>query len=75
MVGAMPDNDSGDFLSHDMKPVEDVLSLRVEVRRDLTDGVSAIGEERDLLVGLHALGGQQLDEAAPVPWTLNDLCR
>jgi hypothetical protein len=41
----------------DVEPVEQVLDLRVEVTGQVTF-LTAVGEERDLLVGRHALGGE-----------------
>ena len=48
-----------------MEPVEVVLSLRVEVQGQVTDVFASIGEEGDGLVGRHALGGEDLEQAPP----------
>ncbi len=40
-----------------------MLGLRVEVQRQVTDVLATIGEKRDLLIGLHALGGEDLEQA------------
>jgi hypothetical protein len=38
----------------DVEPVDEVLGLRVEVERELSHVGSAVRQERDLLVHLHA---------------------
>src|SRR5712691_7926306 len=60
----MPDNYLGDFLSHHMKPIEQMLGLRIEVELEVAYGITAIGQKRDLLVQLVALGLEHLEEAA-----------
>ena len=47
----------------DVEPVQQVFGLWVEVEREVAHVVGAVGAEGDLLVGLHALGGEQLEEA------------
>jgi len=37
--------------------------MGVEVERQVPDVLTSIGKERDLLVGLHALAAQHLDQA------------
>jgi hypothetical protein len=39
-----------------MKPVQQVLSLGIQIQLHVANVLAAIGEEIDLLVGLHALG-------------------
>ena len=46
-----------------MEPVEQVLGVGVEVQRQVADVVAAVGEEGDGLVGLHALGDEQVEQA------------
>ena len=46
----------------DVEPVQQVFGLRVQVEREVAHVVGAVGEEGDLLVGLHALGGEQLEQ-------------
>jgi hypothetical protein len=41
-----------------------VTNMRVEVKRQVTDVLATISEERDLLIGLHALGGEDLEQPA-----------
>jgi len=48
----------------DMEPVQDVLRLGIEVLRERAHRLASIGEEGNLLVGLHALGLQQIKEPA-----------
>ena len=43
-----------------MEPVENVLGARRHVRRQVADGVAAVGQERDVLVQLQALFAQYL---------------
>src|SRR5664280_289445 len=47
----------------DVEPVEQVLGVGVEVQRQVADVVAAVGEEGDGLVGLHALGDEQVEQA------------
>ncbi len=47
-----------------VEPVQNVLSLRLEILRQRSYILAAIGEEGDLLIGLHALQTQQLEEPA-----------
>ena len=47
-----------------MEPVEQVLGLRVEIARQVTNIFTAVGEKGDLLVGLHALGLEHLKQPA-----------
>jgi hypothetical protein len=35
-----------------VEPVEQVLGARVEVEREVTDVFAAVGEKRDLLIGV-----------------------
>jgi len=46
----------------DMEPVEQMLGLRIEVERQVAYVVPAVGEEGNLLVHLHPLGAQYLEE-------------
>src|ERR1700730_69873 len=46
-----------------MKPVQQVLSLGIQIQLHVTYVLAAVGEEIDLLVGLHALGLKQLEQA------------
>jgi hypothetical protein len=46
-----------------MKPVQQVLSLRIQIQLHVAYVLAAVGEEIDLLVGLHALGLKQLEQA------------
>ena len=45
----------------DVEPVQQVLGLRIEVAGQVADVFAAVGEEGDLLVGLHPLGGEHLE--------------
>src|SRR5664280_3074415 len=47
----------------DVEPVEQVLGVGVEVQRQVAYVVAAVGEEGDGLVGLHALGDEQVEQA------------
>jgi hypothetical protein len=47
-----------------MEPIEQVLRFGTEVALHITDRVTPIGEELDLLVHLEALGLEQLEETA-----------
>src|SRR5215510_7043035 len=64
----MLDNYLGDFLSHEVKPVEQVLCFGTEVELHIANGVTPIGEKLNLLVHLEALGLKQLEQ--PVLWLL-----
>jgi hypothetical protein len=55
IANAVPDSYSGSFLSHQVKPIEEVLGVRVEIELKITYRVPTIGEKRDLLVHLMAL--------------------
>ena len=44
-----------------MKPIEEVLRVRVELELELTHGVAAIGKKGDLLVHLMALRVERLE--------------
>ncbi len=46
-----------------MEPVQQVLSLGVEIERQVADVFAAVGEEGDLLVGLHPLGFEHFEQA------------
>ena len=46
-----------------VEPVQQVLGLGVEVAGNVADVLAAVGEEGDLLVGLHALGSKHLEQA------------
>jgi hypothetical protein len=46
-----------------MKPVQQVLSLGIQIQLHVAYVLAAVGEEIDLLVGLHALGLKQLEQA------------
>ncbi len=48
----------------DVEPVDQVLGLGVQVEGKLPDVGAAVGEEGDLLVGLHALGLEELEKPA-----------
>ncbi|MDB5059445.1 MAG: hypothetical protein JWO59_2917 [Chloroflexi bacterium] len=48
----------------EMEPVQDMLGGWMEIHRHLAHGLPAVRGERDLLVGLHALGSQQFEEPA-----------
>jgi hypothetical protein len=62
-----------DHLGHDreahsqVEPVEHVLGLGVQVERQLAHVLSAVGQEGDLLVRLHPLRLEELQEAALGP--------
>ena len=45
-----------------MKPIEQMLGLRIEVELEVAHGIAAIGEKRDLLVQLVPLGLEHLKE-------------
>ena len=71
--GAAPDPAGGGaqalgHVGHDgdahgeVEPVEQVLGLRVEVAGQVADVLAAVGEEGDLLVGLHPLGFQDFEQ-------------
>ena len=60
MASAMPDNYSGDFLSHEMKPVQDMRGLWAHLQLEFPKRVVAIGEKGDLLVHLYVLRLQHL---------------
>ena len=45
----------------EVEPVQQVLGLRIEVTGQVADVLAAVGEEGDLLVGLHPLGGKHLE--------------
>ena len=47
-----------------MKPVQQVLSLRIQIELHVAHVLAAVGEEIDLLVGLHALALEQLKKTA-----------
>ncbi len=49
---------------HLLQSVEEVLGAGVEVERQVADVLAAVGDERDVLVGLHAMGGEHLEQAA-----------
>src|SRR6266404_3223894 len=46
-----------------MKPVQQVLSLGIQIQLHVAYVLAAVGEEIDLLVGPHALGLKQLEQA------------
>jgi hypothetical protein len=48
-----------------MKPVQQVLSLGIQIQLHVTYVLAAVGEEIDLLVGLHTPGLKQLEQATP----------
>ena len=48
----------------EVEPVQQMLGLRVEVVGQVADVVAAVGEEGDLLVGLHPLGGKRFEQPA-----------
>jgi hypothetical protein len=62
VADAMPDNDARDFLSHDMKPVQQMLGVGVQIELKLAHGVPAIGENGDLLVQLMPLRLEHFEE-------------
>ena len=47
-----------------MEPVQQVFSLRIQIQLDVAHVLAAVGEEIDLLVGLHTLRLKQLEQAA-----------
>ena len=47
-----------------MEPIEQMLGLGIEIELEIAHGVAAIGEKRDLLVQLVALGLEHLEEPA-----------
>src|SRR6202011_4239096 len=47
-----------------MKPVQQVFSLGIQIQLYVAYVLATVGEEIDLLVGLHALGLKQLEQAA-----------
>jgi hypothetical protein len=61
-VSAVPDNDSGSLLSHEVKPVEEVLGVRVQVELEVAHGLTTIGEKGDLLVELVPLRLEHLEQ-------------
>ena len=56
----MPDNYLGDFLSHEVKPVQDMRGLGAHLQLKFPQCVVAIREKGDLLVHLQALRLQHL---------------
>ena len=60
----MPDNYSGDFLSHNVEPIEQMLRLRAQVELEIPDRVAPIGQKLDLLIHLEALRLEKLKETA-----------
>ena len=64
IANAVPDSYSGSFLSHQMKPIEEVLGLWAEVQLEVAHRVPAVGEKGELLIHLEALGFQDLEQAA-----------
>jgi hypothetical protein len=58
----MPDNDASDFLSHQVKPIEEVLGLRAHTQLEVADGVAPVREEGRLLIHLVSVGPQHLEE-------------
>ena len=60
----MSDNYSSDFLSHHMKPIEQVIGFRAQIELDIPYSVATIREKLDLLIRLHPLGLQDLEQAA-----------
>ena len=57
----MPDNDTSGFLSHYMKPIEEVFGLGVEIQLQLAHRIATIGEKGHMLIHLHALGFEHLE--------------
>ena len=51
----MSDSDTNSFLSHEVKPIEEVLSLGIEVQLQLAHRIAAVREECHSLIHLHAL--------------------
>ena len=47
-----------------MKPIQQVLGLRMQVHWELPHGLAAVGQERHLLIGLHPLGLEDFEEAS-----------
>src|SRR5271166_3089555 len=47
-----------------MKPVQQVFGLRIQIELHVAHVLAAVGEEIDLLVGLHALAFEQLKQTA-----------
>jgi len=48
-----------------MKPVQQVFSLGIQIQLHVAYVLAAVGEEIDLLVRLHALGLKQLEQTPP----------
>jgi hypothetical protein len=44
-----------------MKPIQNVLGFRVDELGQITDVLSAVGQESDLLIHSHILAFQQLE--------------
>jgi hypothetical protein len=60
VTNVMPDNDSSGFLSHDMKPIQQVFGLGIEIQLQLTHRIAAVRKKGYLLIHLHALGFEHL---------------
>ena len=60
----MLDDYLGDFLSHEVKPVEQMVGFRAQVELEIPDRVAPIGEKLDLLVHLETLRLEEFEEAA-----------
>ena len=48
----------------EVEPVQQMLGLRIEIAGQVADVFAAVGEEGDLLVGLHPLGGKHFEQSA-----------
>jgi hypothetical protein len=60
----LPDNDLRDFLSHHMKPIEQMVGFGTEIQREIAHGVGAVRQKGDRLIHREALRRQQLKESA-----------
>jgi hypothetical protein len=60
----MPDSYSGSFLSHEVKPVQQMLRLGIEVELEVAHCIPAVGQEGHLLVHLHTLRLQEVEQPA-----------
>jgi hypothetical protein len=47
-----------------MKPIQHMLSIGMQIPGQVPDGVAAIGEESERLIGLHPLGLEDFKQAA-----------
>ena len=55
MTNVMPNNDINSFLSHEVKPIDEVRTGRMEVRLEIAHRVPTIREKQHRLIFLHPL--------------------